>query len=82
MSLAYNSPPLNNLTFYSATGFENRKIPLRRLLYGMAFFHGILLERHNYGPVGWNDCYDFSRADLSIRSYFIDCIEKSIRKKL
>ena len=35
-------------------------------MYGLAFFHGVVLERRRYGPVGWNDCYDFSRADLSI----------------
>jgi len=67
MSLAFQSAPLSDLPFYTAVGFENRKIPLRRLLYGLTFFHGVLLERHNYGSVGWNNSYDFSKADLAIR---------------
>jgi dynein heavy chain len=57
---------LDDPAFYGVKGYENRRLPLRRLLYGLAFFHGVVLERHRYGPVGWNDSYDFSRADLAI----------------
>ena len=37
----------------------------RRLIYGMAFFHGVTLERRHYGAIGWNERADFNRTDLA-----------------
>ena len=34
-----------------------------RLLFALAFFHAVLLERRKYGSLGWNTKYDFSDGD-------------------
>ena len=34
-----------------------------RLLFCLAFFHAMVLERHKYGSLGWNTKYDFSDGD-------------------
>ena len=41
-------------------------VEFRRLVYGMAFFHGVALERKHYGAMGWNEISDFNRTDLEV----------------
>ncbi len=33
-------------------------------MWGLTYFHSILLERKRYGNLGWNCRYDFNDMDL------------------
>ena len=71
LRLAYGSPPLADARFYSLeapTATSEATERFRRLCYGLCFFHGVVLDRVQFGPVGWSDHanYEFSRADLAI----------------
>jgi dynein heavy chain len=38
----------------------------KKMLCGLFFFHGLILERRGFGPVGWNNQYGFSEPDRDI----------------
>ena len=48
--------------------FESSTKPrtFKKLLFGLCFFHGLILERRAFGPIGWDVAYGFSEPDLDI----------------
>jgi len=38
----------------------------KKLMFALAYFHGAILERRKYGPIGWNIQYMWMNSDLEV----------------
>jgi dynein heavy chain len=44
----------------------SKPFEFKKMCFGLCFFHGLILERRGFGPVGWNIAYGFSEPDRDI----------------
>ncbi len=51
-------------TFFSKEEIEEKESKIKTILFGLCYFHSVLLERRKFGPKGWNMMYPFSIGDL------------------
>ena len=71
-----NEPPRGlkagiNRTFndLGAARFEEdfpKSFQYKKLVFALAFFHSVILERRKYGPIGWNVTYQWMNSDFDI----------------
>lgn len=71
----YNSEPMNNAKFYSGCPAKYREFT--KLLYAFCFFHSVIQERKQFGPIGWSLCYDFNELDFFVS---VSQLQKFINK--
>ena len=57
---------------------KGKEYVFEKLFIGLMHFHSILLERKNFGPIGWNIQYNFNEADFLIAK---NILKSNLEKK-
>lgn len=65
MMRSFNSDPLVDDEFMAPPpGGDNIDKIWFRGVFALVFFHAVVQERRDYGPLGWNIPYEFNESDL------------------
>lgn len=80
MMRSFSSDPLVRDKFFS-NAFSKDPIKAknwRRGVFALVFFHAVIQERREFGPLGWNIPYEFNESDLKwvFWLFYAVCLDK------
>ena len=62
---SYTNDHILNYRLFESTNLTKAK-ELKKLLFGLCFFHAVVQERRKFPSIGWNIPYEFNDSDLTI----------------